>query len=42
MLDILIICLSMMILLLQLIYGSLVIELYQSSSHGTQLKIQFL
>jgi hypothetical protein len=42
MLDILIICLSVMILLLQLIYGSLVIELYQSSSRGTQVKIKAL
>jgi hypothetical protein len=42
MLDILLICLSVMILLLQLIYGSLVIELYQSSSYGTQVKIKAL
>jgi hypothetical protein len=42
MLDILIICLSVMILLLQLIYGSLVIEWYQSSTHGTQVKIKAL
>jgi hypothetical protein len=42
MLDVLIICLSVMIILLQLIYGSLVIELYRSSSHGTQVRIKAL
>jgi hypothetical protein len=40
MLDVLIISLSVMIVLLQLIYGSLTIELYQSSSYGTQVTIK--
>jgi hypothetical protein len=40
MLDVLIICLSVMIILLQLIYGSLIIDLYHSSSHGTQVTIK--
>jgi hypothetical protein len=40
MLDVLIICLSGMILLLQLVYGSLIVELYQSSSHAGQVSIK--
>ena len=40
MLDVLIICLSGMILLLQLVYGSLIVELYQSSSNAGQVSIR--